>query len=206
MQSEKAAARVTVEVSGTGGEGDASVVVMEDAGDGFEPLDALEPPVPEELGVERRAEDGRNGVIEAGREDLVDEIDEVRGVLADTRRGDRGNVGLLVSHVHTGTGDAPVAMTAGPALLVEVEIVLVAGIAGVAGPDLQTGAGVARKDGDGSILFVRPFDKKRMVEAAVVGRREAGAVAVLRAAQKFVGRVDARGLLHEMGVDEEELE
>ena len=31
-------------------------------------------------------------------------------------------VGLLVAHVDVGAGDAPVAMTAGPALFVEVEV------------------------------------------------------------------------------------
>ncbi len=59
VQREEAAAREVVEVRRAGGEGDAGVVVVQDARDGLEPLDAFEPPMAEELGVERRAEDGR---------------------------------------------------------------------------------------------------------------------------------------------------
>ena len=125
---------------------------MEIAGDGFEPEGAFEPPVAEEFGVEGGAEDGRDVVVEAGLERLVDEMDEVGGVGFDALGGLLGIVGLLVAHVDLVAGDAPVAMTAGPALFVEVEVDAVAGVAGVAGPDLDAGAGIAGEDGGGVAL------------------------------------------------------
>ena len=67
MHLDEAGAGVMVEVVGAGGEVDAGGVVVEGAGDGFEPARAFEPPVAEELGVEGRAEDGRDGVVHAGR-------------------------------------------------------------------------------------------------------------------------------------------
>ena len=129
------------------------LVLVEVAGDGFEPEGALEPPVAEELGVEGRAEDGGDGVVEAGLESLVDEMDEVGGVGFGALGGFLRVVGLLVAHVDLGAGDAPVAMTAGPAFFVEVEVDAVAGVAGVAGPDLDSGAGVAGKDGGGVLSW-----------------------------------------------------
>ncbi len=132
-------------------------------------------------------------------------MNEVRGVLADAVGSDGRDVLLLVADVDARAGHAPVAMAAGPALLVEVEIVFVAGVAGVAGPDLQTGAWIAREDGDGVGLVVGAFDVEGVIEAAIVRRVEAG-VLICGAAQEFVRRVDARRLLHEMRIDEEELE
>ena len=79
-----------------------------------------------------------------------------------------------------GAGDAPVAMTAGPALFVEVEVVAVAGVAGVAGPDLDAGAGVAREDGGGVALVVGAVDVVGLVEerrwsgGAIIGESGTG--------------------------------
>ena len=87
-----------------------------------------------------------------GVEGLPDEVDEVGGVGLGALGGESGVVRLLVGHVDVGAGDAPVAMAAGPALFVEVEVVAVAGVAGVAGPDLEAGAGVAGEDGGGVLL------------------------------------------------------
>src|SRR5579875_1769528 len=99
-------------------------------------------------------------------------MDEVRGVLADALEGSLGEVGLLGADFDVVAGDAPVAMTAGPALFVEVEIVLVAGVAGVSGPDLGSGTGVAREDGDRVRFFgvaaVGAIDEIGLVEAAGV--------------------------------------
>ena len=152
MHLDEAGAGVFVEVLGAGGELDADGVVVEGAGDGLEPLRAFEPPVAEELGVEGRGEDGRDGIVHAGVDGFPDEMDEVGGVGLGALGGAGGIVGLLVGHVDVGAGDGPVAMTAGPAFLVEVEVVAVAGIAEVAGPDLGTGAGVAGEDGGGVVL------------------------------------------------------
>jgi len=65
VHGEKAGARVFIEVFSAGDELEACVVVVEVAGDGFEPEGALEPPVAEELGVEGGAEDGRDFIVEA---------------------------------------------------------------------------------------------------------------------------------------------
>ena len=67
----------------------------------------------------------------------------------------------------------------GPALLVEVEIVFVAGAAVFTGPYPQAGARIAREDRDRVALLVGAFDVEGMIEAAVVGRMEAGVVGVL---------------------------
>ncbi len=57
----KPARGVSIEVFGAGDELESGVVVVEGAGDGLKPESALEPPVAEELSVERGAEDRRDG-------------------------------------------------------------------------------------------------------------------------------------------------
>ena len=210
----KPARGILVEVLGAGGELDADGVVVEGAGDGFEPLRAFEPPVAEELGVEGRAEDGGHRIVHGRVEGFPREMDEVGGVDLGTLGGAGRVVGLLVGHVDVGAGDGPVAMTAGPALLVEVEIVAVAGIAEVARPDLSAGGGVAGKDGDGVLLGVGgvgAVDVVGLVEAAIVvvghglvdGADDgAGSIAV----EELVGGGSAGGLFDEVGVDEEEVD
>ncbi len=80
VHGDEAGAGIFFEVLGAGDELDAGVVVVEVAGDGFEPEGTFEPPVAEEFGVEGGAEDGRDLVVEAGLEGFVDEMDEVGGV------------------------------------------------------------------------------------------------------------------------------
>ena len=111
--------------------------------------------MPEELGVEGGREDGRSGVAGLGSgfaEGFGDEADEVLRVALSAGGGFVGEVRLLVAHVDTRASDAPVAVSSGPTLFVEVDIVSVAGVPGVAGPHLDAGAGVAREDGDGAAL------------------------------------------------------
>src|ERR1700722_19858935 len=79
-------------------------------------------------------------------------MDEVGGVGFGALGCELRIVELLVAHVGSGACDAPVAVTAGPALLVKVEVDAVAGIAGVAGPDLDAGAWIAREDRGGVAL------------------------------------------------------
>ena len=162
----------------------------------------------EEFGVEGGAEDGWDGVGHAGVEGLPDEMDEVRGMGFDTLGGEVGIVGLLVGHVDVRAGDGPVAMTAGPALLVEVEVVAVAGIAEVAGPDLDAGGGVAGEDCGRVRLFFRgvgAVDVVGLVEAAVAAVSHRLVVVTSAAEEGLVGRGDACGLLDEVGVDDEEV-
>ena len=212
MHGDEVGAGVVVEVFGAGGELDAGVVVVKVASYGFEPEGAFEPPVAEEFGVEGSAEDGRDCLVEAGFEGFVDEIDEVGGVRFGALGGLLRVIGLLVAHVDVGAGDAPVAVTAGPAFFVEVEVDLVAGVAGFAGPDLEAGAGVAGEDGGGGFGFVEAgvgaVDVVGLVEGAVGGLVEGLGVDALgdEAAAELVGGEDAGGLFDEVGVDVGELE
>jgi len=171
MHGDRTGAGVLREVVGAGDELDACLVVMKMAGYGFEPHGAFEPPVAEELGVEGRAEDGWDGVAEVFVEGFADEGDEVCGVFFDAFGGLMRVVELLVAHVYLGASDAPVAVSAGPAFFVEVEIVAVAGVACVAGPDLYAGAWVAGENGggvEGFQVFVGAGYEVGMVEAVVV--------------------------------------
>ncbi len=54
---------------------------VQDSADGFEPERAFETPMSEQFGVERGAEGGRNGFVEAGLPCIVEQGDEVIGVL-----------------------------------------------------------------------------------------------------------------------------
>ena len=125
------------------------------------------------------------------------------GVLADLFERGLDLVRLLVGHVHAGSGHAPVAMPAGPALLVEVQVGAFAGVADIAGPDLDAGARVAGKDGDCGFLagfFREVFDDVRVVEHVAVVRE------VAQGGAMGVGRADGDRRFDEMGVDEEEPE
>ena len=197
-------------------------MVADGADDGLEPLGALEPPVAEEIGVEEGAEDGRGwrGTGRAGRaagfgagccevrgervcecvcEGAGDELDEVAGVLADALGGLLGIVGMLAGDVDGIAGDLPVAMAAGEAFFVEVEVTGIAGIAVFGGPDLGGGLGIAGKDGgwgkaafgDGGRLVAAGIDVERMVE------RTGGAGCASRILS---------GVLDQVGIGEEEVD
>ena len=114
----------------------------------------------------------------------------------------------LVADIDSSAGDLPVAMAAGKALLVEVEVVGVAGIAGVSGPDLQAGAGIAGKDGGGDVFVVGSVDVVGLVDAALWLVRDLFELGIARQAalRAAIGRGEAVGVFDEMGVDEEEVE
>ncbi len=208
VHGEESGAGVFFEVFGAGDELDAGLVVVEVAGYGFEPEGSFEPPVAEELGVEGGAEDGRDGFAEAFVEGLPDETGVVGGVVFDAGDGFLRVVGELVAHVYLGAGDAPVAVTAGPALFVEVEVDAVAGVSGVSGPYLNAGAGVAGEDGGGVTLVVGAVDEVGLVERAVVavGHLLDGGVGGDCAVAELVGGWDAVTFFDEVGVDEEEVD
>ena len=107
----------------------------------------------------------------------------------------------LFRHVDRCAGHAPVAVTAGPALLVEVEILVIAWIARIAGPDLQAGVWVARKYSDvtgGGRCRYYPVGPVQRASLRSTGRR--------RLVGALIGRSAASRALHQMGIDEEELE
>jgi len=135
-------------------------------------------------------------------------MDEVCGVCFGALCCLLGVVGELVAHVYLGAGDTPVAMTAGPALLVKVEIDAVPWIAGFAGPDLDAGAGVAGEDGGGVTLIVGAVDVVGLVEGAMVAVRHSLGLFIGwdGSVEKFVWRRNAVALFYEVSVDEEEFD
>src|SRR4051812_29003050 len=158
VHGDESGTRIAFEVLGAGDELNAGVVVVEVTSDGLEPEWALEPPMAEEFGVEGRGQDGRDGIVEAGFEGLMHEVNEVSGVGPGTFGCLLRVVGLLRAHIDAWTGNAPISMPAGPALLVEIEVDGIAGIAGVARPDLEAGARIAGKDGGCEALVVGAID------------------------------------------------
>ena len=110
----------------------------------------------EELCVEERGEHRRPLRIESALERIAHELDKMLGV--DQGPGQRlfGIIGLLQRHVGLCDRHLPVLMAARPALFVEVEIIAVGRITGVAAPDLQASLRVAGKDGDRMRCRCRP--------------------------------------------------
>ncbi len=135
------------EVAGGRDRPDAAKVVSQSAVDRGEPVGALEPPVPEELGIERGDDDLAPLVALAGG-DLRKELREMIGVAAGAI--DRGFpvVGLLGAEIHVAAGHPPELEAAGPAHLVELEVHPVAGIALEPAPHLHRRPRVPHQRGD----------------------------------------------------------
>jgi hypothetical protein len=106
----------------------------------LEPDRPLEPPVAEQLGVERRADDAAAHAVEPG-----DQAHEVLGLLVRPFAGVVRPVDELVADVGGLAGDPPEAQPGGPMTLVEVEEGAVARIAALARPDLRRRACVAQE-------------------------------------------------------------
>ena len=89
----------------------------------------------------------------------------------------------------------------------EVKVGTVAGIAVVAGPDLEAGSRIAGEGSGGVAFVVGAVDEVGLIEAAriVVGHRLFGVVDDL-AAKELVGRRDVGGLFDEVGVDDEKVD
>src|SRR3989454_1181796 len=112
----------------------------------------LEPPVPEQLGIERRHDDGVSpplAVCTLLHRDAFEQLREVRGVTPRPLERGRRLVGALRAEVHVGTADAPQLEAARPADLMELQVPFVAGVAVVPAPDLRRGARVPHQRRDG---------------------------------------------------------
>src|SRR2546426_1939149 len=112
----------------------------------------LEPPVPEQLGIERRHDDGVSPpptVCTLFHRDALEQLREVRGVTPRPLERGRRLVGALRAQVHVSAADAPQLETARPADLMELEVPFVAGVAVVPAPDLRRGARVPHQRRDG---------------------------------------------------------
>src|SRR5438309_11733585 len=89
---------------------------------------------------------------------------KVSGVLAGALLGHSREIRLLITQIDFGPGDAPVAVTTRPALLMELEIVGIAGITMLAAPHLDSGARIAgekpylRSAGVGSVSIIRAVE------------------------------------------------
>jgi len=92
-------------------------------------------------------------------------------------------------------------MATGPALLVEVEVVAVAGVACVSGPDLEASAWIAGEDRGRAVMCGWAADEVGLVETA-----GGGFELRLCGGPCGVGGVDGCGVLDEVGVDEEVFE
>src|SRR5205085_10151977 len=107
----------------------------------------LEPPMSEQLGVERRDDDSRAVLLLLLR-DALEQVGEVRRVTLHTVERRVRLIRTLRAQVDVAAAHAPQLQTARPADLVEFEVPLVARVALVAAPDLHRGAGIAYQRGD----------------------------------------------------------
>jgi hypothetical protein len=82
-----------------------------------------------------------------------------------------GLVNLFIPELDARAGNPPVAQLAGQVLLVEVEVIPVAGIAMLSTPYLHAGIGVANQGRDGGMVFIEVAYEIGEVRAliAVVG-------------------------------------
>ncbi len=134
----------------------------------LQPQRPLKPPVPEELGIEGRAEDLRYRLRESTLERLLHQVDEVLRVPPYPHLRVLWRVQLLVLHGDLLPRHPPVPMPSRPPLLVEVEIVRLTRVASLARPNLEPGSRVAGEDRHCGSLVVGAFDKVWPVEQASV--------------------------------------
>ena len=142
----------------------------------------LEPPVPEQLSVER-GHDHAVPPLRLATGDRAEQSGEVVRVSARVVERQPGIVRLLGAEIHAGTAHSPELEAAGPAHLVELEVDTVAGIAFESAPHLHRGAGVAHVGG-------------HVADAARVGH----AVRLIRRALSRLGAEPGRRLVH-LGVE-----
>src|SRR5438270_4409126 len=94
----------------------------------LKPLRSFKPPMPKQFRVEGRSKDGGGAVAAKSFQHVASDVGKMLGVAAGTSQRAIGMVGSLVAQINLGTGYLPIAMSAGPAFFVEVEIRSLAGI------------------------------------------------------------------------------
>ena len=99
--------------------------------------------MPKQFRVEGRSQDGGGAVAAKSFQHVASDVGKMLGVAVGASQRAVGMVGSLVAQIDLGTGHLPIAMSAGPAFFVEVEIRSLAGISLVAAPNLHTGSGIA---------------------------------------------------------------
>src|SRR5881275_1808567 len=100
-----------------------------------EKVRSLEPPVSEQLGVERR-DDDTGAVLPLLLRDALQQVGEMRRVICRAIERCARLVRSLRAQVDVGSAHPPQLQTARPADLVELEVRLVAGVALMPAPDL----------------------------------------------------------------------
>ena len=98
----------------------------------------------------------------------------------------------------------PIAMTAGPALLVKIKIDSVAGVPRIAGPDLEAGARITGKNIGTMLTSARSIDDVRAIDGLEPARGFEFLCRAGCAGHQIVRRV-ADGLFDKMRIDEEVL-
>src|SRR5262249_17513805 len=115
-----------------------------------------------------------------------------------------GEVRYLVAQIHFGTGDAPVPMSTGPALLVKLQILGVARISLLAAPHLDSGARIASEKNNRSAPPVRRVRKIGTIEFLLRLLRRNLNRHRYSSRQQFV-RSELRGRVDEVGIHVEKL-
>ena len=167
--------------------------------DTAEPIDALEPPVAEELGVERHREQ-RGAILRAALcERVADQLHEMIGVRAHALGRGAWRVHRFVPKPGLHVGHTPVPQTAPIVLAVELAIRRVAGVPHHRGPHLPGDRIVSRDRGD---LGVTHEIRSEHVDRVGIDERRghAGARVTAREAMAFGNETLAA---EERRVDEE---
>src|SRR5579859_1403384 len=171
----------------------------------LQPLRPFKPPVPEQLGIKGRRQNGRSRSVAAiAGKRVCRYAGEVGGVLAGPRKRYLRIVRLLQSKIDLVPGDFPVAIAARPALLVKFQITCVARITVIAAPHLDSGARIARKERDlrlgiGARRVVRPVKVLLRTLGSNFHRNR-------HVAGKPLIRSELRRAVHQVGVDLEKFE
>src|SRR5437867_4954924 len=133
-----------------------------------EPVDALEPPVTEELAVEGDREQRVVSVRLVARELVPDDRDEVTRVLARAAGRPAGGVLLFLAETEMDRGHAPVAKAAAVVFAMELAVLRIAGITHERRPHLARDAIVPRyRDDAGVADVIRP----QQIDVVRGGRR-----------------------------------
>src|SRR5690606_31803264 len=128
----------------------------------LDPVNTLEPPMPEQLGVVVRSDDAVfPGVLLVLGQQVADEPHEVRRMVLDALGGLLRVVDRLVTEIGARPSHAPILHAGDAILAMELPVPFVAGIAKRAGPHLLSRSVVAPEDGDAPRLVTNPVRLER---------------------------------------------
>src|SRR5205807_9544641 len=108
--------------------------------------------MPKKFRVEGSGENRQRAVATEFFKYTTRDVGKMLGMAASASERNLGMVGGLIAKIHLGAGHLPIAMSAGPALLMEVEVRSFAGIAMLPAPHLHAGARITSEKCDASLL------------------------------------------------------